>query len=133
MNSFRKTFRFFHRSIFLYAFIFFIFNLLVDWKAAQEKRTHFLLGIFSNGGFRNDRDGVLYFERKIAEDAPQADSYAGLGACYFNLRRYDKAVLFYRKAVALDPGSPALRDQLSLIDRTAKKKGRVKEQLKQIP
>jgi len=97
-------------------------KVMINENIAREKRAHFLLGVFVNGGMKNDKDGILYFERKTREDPQDAEAYAGLGACYFNLREYDKAVSEYERAVQLNPNSKALRDQLSLVYRMRERK-----------
>ena len=106
----------FNRSILLYAVIFIFLGRCVDWEIPKRQHEHYLLGIFSNGGFQNFYDGILYFDSMITHYPDSAENYAGLGSCYFNLGKYDKSIAAFQRAISLNPESEYFQQLLRLAE-----------------
>ena len=87
-----------NRSVFFYALVLWGIICLVDGKISQAKREKYLLGIFFNGELKNYYDGILYFDSMINHFPDRAEYYEGLGRCYLNLKKYDRALSAYQKA-----------------------------------
>jgi len=111
-----KIIRFLNRSIFFYIIVTAVIIRLVDWEVPKEERERYLLGIFSNWGFKNYYDGILYFDSMINHFPQRADYYQGLGICYFNLKRYEQALSAYQKAASLRPDDQDLKQALKIIE-----------------
>ena len=105
-----------NRSVFFYALVFLGISWLADGKISQAKREKYLLGIFSNGGFKNYHDGILYFESMINHFSGRADYYEGLGRCYLNLKKYDQALSAYQKANSLKSGDEDIKTILRMLE-----------------
>ncbi len=112
----KKIWFLFNRSIFFYLFIGLFVFFTVKWHTIAKNRQKYLLGLFVNGGMKNYNEGILYFETLIDGNPKEANGYAGLAACYFNLGRLEKASELYQKALLLDPQSKTIKSQLSVVE-----------------
>ena len=106
----------FQRSIFVYVLLFLLLGNFIHSRYLIHQRLGFLKGIYLQGNYENNSDGLLYFEQKIRLEPDNATAYAGLGVCYFNLKDYDRAYESYQKAIKLAPYLKVLRQHLSIIE-----------------
>ena len=95
---------------------------IVHWDVSHKERVHYLLGVFSNGGLENYKDGILYFDDMIMYHSRKAEDYAGLGACYFDLGDDQLAIAAYQKALRLEPNNKVFVSQLSFMMQHAAQK-----------
>lgn len=54
------------------------------------------------------RDAVNDLEKCLLKTPKNADIYALLGNCYFELNNFSKSLRYYQKAIELDPGNSSL-------------------------
>ena len=121
----QKILGFSDRMLIVYVLaVFFIWHG-IDRNLISRERARYLLGVFSNGGLRNELDGILYFDHQRILNPGDPEVYAGLGACYYNLGLYEKANRAYRQALSLDPDSARLRRQHKLVLNRLEAKGAV--------
>lgn len=84
-----------------------------SWQAASSRETERTTAIEFEQQGRNDEAGAAW--RAFLKSHPDnAEAYAHLGLLEARQQRYDQAVSFYEKALALDPSFPALRLNLGL-------------------
>ena len=89
------------RALAVYILLVVIFRLSVDFDRAALERSHYLLGIFYNGSYKNYNDGIVYFEHLTRMEPNRAVHFASLGECYFQLGRLEKARFYFQKAISL--------------------------------
>jgi tetratricopeptide (TPR) repeat protein len=84
-----------------------------SWQAAPTGETERGNALALEQQGRNDKAAVAW--RAFLKTHPDnAEAYAHLGLLEARQQRYDQAVSFYEKALALDPSFPALRLNLGL-------------------
>ena len=123
MNINKETIiRLLNRSGFFYVLVLAVIIRLVDWKVPQTQREKYLLGIFSNGEFKNYYDGILYFDSMINHFPGRPDGYKGLGFCYFHLKKYEEALGAYQKAALLEPDAEDIQQTIKVIEQKLDKR-----------
>ena len=70
----RLIIQFFSTSVFLYTLVGVIFFAAIDFPKAVQARSHYLLGIFYNDGYKNYYDGILYFDHLTRVEPERAGS-----------------------------------------------------------
>ena len=88
---------FWNRSGAIFAGIALIIGLIVNFDQMETARRRYLSGIYAKGGFKNAKDGVLYYE-SLSRLGPDAVTMRELGKCYAALNDDDQARAAYRKA-----------------------------------
>lgn len=98
---------------------------LRHFKKALELRPRFeearsnLGGLLDNLG-RQD-EAVAHFEEALRTDPKYVPAHTNLGALLFRCGRVDEAIPHFQKALKLRPGSPELRQDLDIAQRTREK------------
>lgn len=59
---------------------------------------------------------IAIYNLILKKDSTFTQAYINLGYCYHNLKDYDRAVYYSRKALALDPGNTSLIDYIQKIN-----------------
>ena len=103
--------RIFNRAIWVYILLAVFFRCSVDFSQAARERSHYLLGIFYNGSYKNYTDGIVYFDHLIRTQ-PSAVNFANLGTCYYQKGDFKKALYYYREALKRNPESVLLGQQV---------------------
>ena len=93
----------FNRAIWVYVLLAIFFRVSVDFPRAAQECSHYLLGIFYNGSYKNYYDGIVYFDHQRFLNPKQAVNFANLGTCYDRLGRFKEARHYYEQALNLDP------------------------------
>ncbi|MBP6342731.1 MAG: tetratricopeptide repeat protein [Candidatus Omnitrophica bacterium] len=112
------------RALWLYLAVLVVFAVSVDYKKAQYKRARYLLGVFYNEQLQNYSDGIVYFDYLSQLRPKEARNYFLLGYCYLYLQQYDKALIYFKRALVLGPGNPLWEQYLDYAQSKAAKDGR---------
>ena len=87
----------FLRNILLYIALAGILTFAVDHAKVQDQRRRYLLGIFSNGYFKNYKDGVVYCDYMVRHEPNNPRHYANLAECYSALGDQERAAKYRQK------------------------------------
>jgi tetratricopeptide (TPR) repeat protein len=78
-------------------------------------------GLDSQENTRNGEMAIQEFQKILdskPEKAQQIHSLKGIASLYFNMKKFDQAVEFHRKVIALDPNDPETYYSIAVIDWT---------------
>ena len=102
----------FGRAIVVYIGLVLVFRWSVDFTQVAQERSHYLLGIFYNGFYKNYSDGIVYFEHLLRVEPRKTINLANIGECYYQLGQYEKARGYFQKALELEPKNAQFELQL---------------------
>ena len=89
----------FNRSVWLFVVIAVVFAVSVNFKKAAQQRSRYLLGVFYNESLNNYNDGIVYFDYLAHQRPKDGRNYFFLGYCYLYLQQYDKASVYFERAL----------------------------------
>lgn len=111
------------RSFVLYGVVMMVFWMTVDFKKAAHQRTRYLLGVFYNETLSNFQDGIVYFDYLSHRRPEEGKNYFFLGYCYLYLGQYDKALVYFERALKMTPDEPLYRQYLAHVKAKVNKTG----------
>lgn len=113
-----------NRSMVVYFVVLAVFLTAVDFKKAAQQRSHYLIGVFYNENLANYLDGIVYFDYLAHLRPKDGKNYFFLGYCYLYLEKYDKALVYFERALQLIPDDPLCQQYLAYVKSKLNKDGK---------
>jgi len=103
-ECFHYSLHIFKHAIIVYMMIGILCIYTIDSRFPNLLRFLSLKGTFySSQNAKNYKFGSIYFYYLTKTEPNNAEAWAGLGSCYFNVGKSDKAVSAYQKAIEINP------------------------------